>query len=111
MRIFSAWFRKISKVARSSNGLVCPVCGGTDFKQNDVLWDDLIGQWELNAEEVRYINRQQGFCCSHCGSNLRSMTLAAAIIERYGTTETFEQLCSNSRIVKNLALLELNEAG
>lgn len=58
---------------------LCPVCDGGRFHEQNVLWPELIAEWELAPEEVRYIDRQQGFACLDCRNNLRAMTLAAAI--------------------------------
>lgn len=44
-----------------------------------MLWPELIDAWGLAADEVTYINRQQGLTCADCGSSLRSMALATAI--------------------------------
>lgn len=41
----------------------CPICGafGRDFEE--VLWQDLILEWELSPAQSAYINRQQGERC------------------------------------------------
>lgn len=57
----------------------CPVCGGENFQFSPILWQELIDDWELNEEQVDYMNRQQGFGCDTCGNNLRSMAIAHAI--------------------------------
>lgn len=62
-----------------SSNMVCPICGGTGIVQYDILWPELIETWDLTSDEVQLINRQQGQCCSVCGSNLRSRTLAGAL--------------------------------
>jgi hypothetical protein len=59
----------------------CPICGGTEFQQTAVLWDELIASWEIASEEVEYVNLQQGFQCTGCGANLRSMALAQALLK------------------------------
>jgi SAM-dependent methyltransferase len=88
----------------------CPICYGKKFKTNQVLWPRLIEEWQLSNEESNYINRQQGFCCIKCGGNLRSMSLANAIIRSYKYENTFDQFC---REVTNadLNVLEINPAG
>jgi SAM-dependent methyltransferase len=88
----------------------CPVCGGVDFFLNTVLWPKLINDWQLSPSEVDYVNRQQGFCCTACGNNLRSMALADAILRTYdfpGTLESF----SKSDVGRIMKVLEINEAG
>lgn len=89
---------------------VCPVCSGTTFKANTVLWPALVETWELSESEVDYINRQQGLVCSSCGSNLRSMALAQAFLKAFGYTGNLEKFCqafSN----RKLRVLEINPAG
>jgi SAM-dependent methyltransferase len=89
---------------------VCPVCGGQSFAFSPILWLELIADWELSQEEVKYIDRQQGYCCKGCGNNLRSMVLAAAILKSYefvGTLTDFVQ----SDFARSLNVLEINEAG
>lgn len=88
----------------------CPICGGVDFLLNTVLWPKLINDWQLSSSEVDYVNRQQGFCCTTCGNNIRAMVLADAILTTYsfsGTLETF----SESDAGRTLKVLEINEAG
>lgn len=87
---------------------ICPCCGYKKFGLSSVLWADLIKQWGLSPQEVNYINRQQGLFCERCKSNLRSMTLAAAIMSGYRFSGTFEQFVNK---YGQLTVLELNEAG
>jgi SAM-dependent methyltransferase len=82
---------------------VCPCCGSTEFSSNDILWDGLIKEWQLKPAEADYINRQQGYTCQGCGSNLRTMSLAYAITQLYG--QPF-----NKFLKSRLKVLEINEA-
>lgn len=88
----------------------CPVCGGLDFSSQPVLWPELISEWQLTPQEAAYIDRQQGFACSGCGNNLRSMTLAAAILRAYQFSGTLKQFVKTERAA-SLRTLEINEAG
>lgn len=90
--------------------MVCPICKNTDFQENTVLIDRLISEWGLNQFEVDYINKQQGFTCTLCNSNLRSMTLASNIIEHYGLKCRFIDI-HKTRFGRKRKLLELNQAG
>ena len=90
--------------------LPCRVCGGEDFVQYDVLWDELIQDWELSETEVEYINVQQGYCCTLCGNNLRSIALADAIIRTIGGKGNLSNFVLEG-VVSSLKLLEVNEAG
>lgn len=88
----------------------CAVCGSGEFDYKDVLWRDLVDEWQLSDEEVKYINRQQGLHCRKCGNNLRSMALASAILKSYefiGTLTDFVR----SELARSLKVLEINEAG
>ncbi len=71
--------------------MICSVCGGTSFSLTPVLWEQLIKDWQLSRHEVEYVNRQQGLSCDVCGSNLRSIALAKAILDSYGATVTLRE--------------------
>lgn len=89
---------------------ICPVCGGNEFVQDSVLWDELIKDWGLSAYEVKYINRQQGYHCINCTSNLRSMALAKAILRSYAFQGTLSQFVKTDKFL-SLSTLEINHAG
>lgn len=88
----------------------CSVCGGREFSSHEMLWTELVADWQLAPLEVDYINRQQGFCCMACGNNLRSMALADAILCAYNFSGTLVQFVE-SDLAKTLKVLEINEAG
>jgi SAM-dependent methyltransferase len=100
---------KISNSNFTSPDFSCPCCGNRSYSLVNILWPQLIAEWKINKKEEAYINRQQGLSCDNCHSNLRSMTLARAMMDSYGFyTGTFvEFLAAN----KKMKLLELNEAG
>ncbi|MDD5328813.1 MAG: methyltransferase domain-containing protein [Sulfuricella sp.] len=81
------------------------------FEQRTVLWSELIAEWQLTNDEVAYIERQQGHICVACQSNLRSRTLAAALLDYFGFTGNLREFCMASRQARSFRLLELNEAG
>lgn len=90
----------------------CPVCGGGSFRFEPVLWKELVDGWGLSPEEAAYVDRQQGLACASCGCNLRSMTLASAILSELNRGEgTFERFCADSVPGDTLRFLEINEAG
>jgi len=88
----------------------CIVCGSKDFKTNEVLWPELIQEWNLNEEEALYVNMQQGFACKRCGNNLRSMVLARALLDLLGSGGSLDRASRRFRYRK-LRILEVNEAG
>lgn len=89
------------------------MCGGQTFKYHPVLWKSLIEEWELNEDEVEYINYQQGYCCEACGSNIRTMALAKAIMNTYYSKNSSLIFADfiKTRIFKKLSVLEINETG
>jgi SAM-dependent methyltransferase len=87
----------------------CPVCGGSEFTYQEVLWPELIADWQLSAAEAKYTNIQQGFQCRSCGANLRAMTLAHALsrFRRWPGTLLGWVASADAQAVK---LLEINDA-
>ena len=88
----------------------CPICGGADFAQSEILWPELIEDWELAPAEVAYINQQQGLYCRECRASLRSMTLASALREAFGFSGLFRAFCAPDGPAAHLDMLEINEA-
>ena len=86
----------------------CPVCGGVQFSEGDVLWPELINTWQLSDQEVTYVNRQQGFHCNQCCNNLRAMGLSVAILREFNFQGTLDQFCESLSAIK---ILEINTAG
>ena len=95
----------------AGEAMVCLVCHGQDFREAKILWPALIMEWELSPAEVRLIDRQQGLCCWSCGSNLRSMTIAAAFLKEFESTDCFETFVETSETARSSRLLEINNAG
>jgi SAM-dependent methyltransferase len=88
----------------------CPICSNELFSQVVVLQQRLIDEWGLTPYEVDYINKQQGFHCTKCSSNLRMMTLASIIMKNYSYYGLFKDFCY-SQLGNELLLLEINEVG
>ena len=76
--------------------------------QIPILWPELVAEWELSPDEAAYIDRQQGFGCSRCGSNLRSMALASALLSTLGLHGTLQEPEGD---IAALRIVEINEAG
>ena len=89
---------------------LCRVCGGAEFEHSNVLWADLISQWGLTDDETKYVDVQQGTRCTLCGSNVRSIALAEAIL-RYFQSDTTLMEWVRSPVAQDLKILEINEAG
>jgi SAM-dependent methyltransferase len=88
----------------------CAVCGSEELHYVPELTDALIREWELSADEAAYVNRQQGLQCMRCGSTLRCMVLATALLRHFGSTGTFAEF-SATPTAQHLRVLEINEAG
>ena len=88
----------------------CAVCGGQSLVRTHVLWEELIAEWGISAAEAAYIDAQQGTHCETCGSNLRSMALAVALMRWRGTDGRLVDFVQ-SPAHANLRLLEINDAG
>lgn len=88
----------------------CLCCGATQLTSVSVLWERLIQEWELSLDEVNYIDRQQGFHCQICSSNLRSMALASALMSNFQFSGTFSEFVRQPK-AQSLKLLEVNGAG
>jgi SAM-dependent methyltransferase len=93
-----------------SADLFCHICGGRQFRHARILWDDLVAQWRLSEEEVKYIDAQQGTHCTACGSNLRSIALAAALMRTRGFAGLLADFVRDPA-QQALRVLELNDAG
>lgn len=88
----------------------CTVCGAGVFTDYDVLWDELVNDWQLSPYEVNYINRQQGRCCAGCGNNMRSLALAWSITRAFNFGGTLVQFVESDK-AKEIRVLEINETG
>lgn len=88
----------------------CAVCGGTEFRDQVVIWDELAEGWGLTPEERRLTDRQQGTICTGCGANLRSIALAEALLAAFGASGTLREFLAGDT-ARALRLLEINEAG
>jgi SAM-dependent methyltransferase len=100
---------RIARRARAHDGeFRCRCCGGRHFDEVPVLWPELIEAWKLSADEVRYIDRQQGLLCRACGARLRSMALAHAISVRLRSELPLSALALRH---PRLRILEINRAG
>ena len=89
--------------------LNCTLCGGTTFRQQPVLWPELIAQWQLGREEAAYIDDQQGCICCGCGASLRVAVLASALLEARGATGTLDQFCRTPQ-AQAIRILDVNGA-
>ena len=86
----------------------CAVCGGARYGHTPVLWDALVGEWQLSPDEARYIDIQQGTCCTQCGCNVRSIALAKALSHAISWEGNLAALVASK---PSLRTLEVNEAG
>jgi hypothetical protein len=90
--------------------LNCSVCGNDQFNGGPVLWPALIAEWQLSAEEVRYVDRQQGWSCTSCGANLRFIVLGKAILALAGTDSPLRDAIADGAF-QDWRVLDCNGAG
>src|SRR5438067_13221156 len=76
---------------KGTNAMPCPCCGSAQTQERPVLWRALIDEWRLASHEAAYVDRQQGLHCTACGSNLRSMALAKAVMACFGHPGPFAE--------------------
>lgn len=89
---------------------ICPVCGGKKFAFPEILWPELVAEWQISPQETDYINRQQGLSCVSCGNNLRSMALANAMLRSFNFDGLLKDFVRSEQ-AKSISVLEINEAG
>lgn len=87
--------------------LTCSICGHDKFGQRQVLWDDLVREWQLSPGERAYVDRQQGMHCLACGANLRGMALGLAVREAIGRNEPIAELVKLEEVT-DLHVLDMN---
>ncbi|SFM09250.1 class I SAM-dependent methyltransferase [Methylorubrum salsuginis] len=90
--------------------MICSVCNAAEFEEKFILWDGLCREWQIAPHERSYIDRQQGTRCTSCGSNLRSIILAQAIIKSFGYAGCLNDWVKTSE-PQGMRILELNGAG
>jgi SAM-dependent methyltransferase len=73
----------------------------------EVLWDDLVRQWELSPTETALVERQQMERCERCGVTLRCRMLALAMMTGLNHHGLFVDFVRKYRGT----VLELNEVG
>jgi SAM-dependent methyltransferase len=88
----------------------CLLCGGGSLRLVPVLPEDLVTRWGLADDEVDYVNLQQGYHCVDCGSTLRCMALAAALLRLYRAPPPFSRFVDSAQ-ARSLRVLEINAAG
>ena len=86
----------------------CTCCGSHELEHTPILWPELIEAWGLRPHKAEYVDRQQGYHCMFCGSNLRSMALAGAVMTYFGFDGVFGDFVGAR---DRLRVLEINEAG
>ena len=94
----------------------CLVCGsrGWWFKR-DVLWPELIADWDLNHQSARLINEREGRRCHWCGASLRCQILVNAILQaanrKLSTPATSLVELANDEGFRDWKIAEINSAG
>lgn len=85
---------------------ICPVCAtAAGYLSTPVLWSELTQAWKLTPAEVLVLDARDAVSCRACGSKLRTMTLARAVMTALGSSQPFKNL----RLRPWLRILELND--
>lgn len=96
-----------------------PPCGSCGFPgrplERQVLWPELVAQWELTPQWQRWMDEREGKRCARCGASLRSGQLAAALVGEMNrlagsSAPHLRAACRDAR-VHRLAIAEINSAG
>lgn len=90
-------------------GLRCSICGNDGFRDQAVLWPELINEWQLADHERQYVDKQQGTSCTNCGANLRIIALGNSIRSVVGTHLPLKQAIEHD-LLSGWAILDCNGA-
>jgi SAM-dependent methyltransferase len=88
----------------------CAVCGGREYEHASVLWPELARDWNLSAEELHYIDVQQGTHCRACRCNVRSIAVARGLLGAIGSEKPLSYAVEGEAF-RRLRVLEINAAG
>lgn len=94
----------------------CAICGfGGKRSHKNVLWPELVAEWELTPQWAKWIDEREGTCCVWCGSSLRSSQLAAAVLRaanaRCGSKAPRLNTLFRDPKARDLSIAEINSAG
>ncbi|MES2374297.1 MAG: methyltransferase domain-containing protein [Bacteroidota bacterium] len=103
-------------ISRMSGNEQCLACGFKGRKRRlNVLWPDLINEWELSPEWVAWVNDREGTHCVNCGCSERTNQLAGVILSYFdqlaGIKSTSLQNAFDEKAVQALTIAEINSAG
>jgi SAM-dependent methyltransferase len=116
IRPIAAASRRIRRAAIIAAGLIagtpCVACGRRSVLiSQPVLWPELIAQWELSADWVRYFDQREGTRCGFCDVSLRDRHLAEGILTIAGVpSRSLRDLCRTDKF-RALKIAEINAAG
>jgi SAM-dependent methyltransferase len=94
-------------------------CAACNFsgkqKSKNVLWPDLINEWELDQQWVDWFNFREGTYCVNCNCCVRTHQLSVAILqvlnEKIGTNFSNLNLAFKDKNVQELKIAEINSLG
>lgn len=87
----------------------CSVCGGSEWREQAVLWPELVAEWQIDETERRYIDKQQGTACVTCNASLRIIALSNAIRCFVGTRLPLREAIGRG-LLSALRVLDCNGA-
>ena len=94
-------------------------CAACNFsgkqKSKNVLWPDLINEWELDQQWVDWFNFREGTYCVNCNCCVRTHQLSVAILQvlnkKIGTNFSNLNLAFKDKNVQELKIAEINSLG
>ena len=91
----------------------CYVCGGCLYFLRQVLWKELVAEWQLSPAEAEIMNLQQGLKCKTCNTHMRGNVLAYAILKclRSKSSSLAQLISEEQELIESARVLEINEAG
>jgi SAM-dependent methyltransferase len=119
-RALALLLRRVKRSVLAARGCLtgsrCPACGRRSVIVGEaVLWPELIADWELSPEWVRWFNEREGLRCSACHASLRSRQLAEGLLAvaremSAGDATSLKALCVDPTFCA-MSIAELNAAG
>lgn len=101
---------------RISGDIHCAACNFRGKqKQKNVLWNDLINEWELTQQWTDWFNQREGRYCVNCKCCARTHQLSEAILQelaiRSGTLYSNLNDAFKQQTIQELIIAEINSLG
>lgn len=114
-QIISFYFKNAPRLFRKiSFSKACFLCGCPEIKYSrPVISNDLAKAWNLNDQQIEFLNQREGEICIFCGASLRVRHLAKAILDWNGLIGKAKSLASaiKENHFQSLSVCEINSCG